>query len=112
MVTVETAVAIPLLLAIVGVALWGLAAGAAAIEVNDVGRTAARDLARGVSEVQVVEQINSSIPESRTEIRATSSEVTVTVNRRFDIPLPLLGGIGLDLSTTYVAPLEWTESAP
>ncbi len=111
MVTVETAVAIPLLLAIAGVALWGLAAGAAAIEVSDVGRTAARELARGVSEEQVMEHINSAIPESRIEMRATSGEVIVTVHRRFNIPLPLLSDIGLDLSSTYVAPLEWTDSA-
>ena len=111
MVTVETAVAIPLLLAIAGVALWGLAAGAAAIEVSDIGRTAARDLARGASEAQVVEYINRSIPESRIELRATSSEVIVTVHRKFTIPLPLLSDIGLDLSSTYVAPREWTDSA-
>jgi hypothetical protein len=110
MVTVETAVAIPLLLAIAGVALWGLGAGAAAIEVSDAGRTAARDLARGASQEQVVERINSVIPESRVEIRATSGEVIVTVHRKFNIPLPLLRDVGLDLSSTYVAPLEWTDS--
>jgi hypothetical protein len=111
MVTVETAVAIPMLLAIAGVALWGVAAGAAAIEVSDVGRPAARDLARGVSETQVVRNINNAIPESHIEIRSTSGEVIVTVHRRFNIPLPLLRDIGLDLTSAFVAPLEWTDSA-
>jgi hypothetical protein len=111
MVTVETAVAIPMLLAIAGVALWGLGAGAAAIEVSDAGRTAARDLARGAAQEQVVERINSTIPDSRVEIRATGGEVIVTVHRKFNIPLPLLHDVGLDLSSTYVAPLEWTDSA-
>jgi hypothetical protein len=111
MVTVETAVAIPLLLAIAGVTLWGLGAGAAAIEVSEVGRTAARELARGVSEDQVIEHIRLAIPEAHTDIRSSGGGVIVTVHRMFTVPLPLLAAVGLDLSSTYVVPLEWATSA-
>ncbi len=107
MVTVETAMAIPAVLAMAGVALWGIGAASAAVALSDAGRSAARDLARGVPQAQVLEQVRLSIPESRTEVEVGAREVTVRVHRFFDVPIPLLSGLGLDLSSSFVAPLEW-----
>lgn len=109
MVTVETALAIPMVLAMTGVALWGFGAASASIALSDVGRSAARELARGVPQQQVLEQVRSAIPDARTEIEVGQSEVIVRIHRFVEVPLPLLSGLGLDLTSSFVAPLEWSE---
>lgn len=110
MVTVETALAVPVVIAIAGVCLWGLGAASAAITLGDVGRSAARELARGASQEQVLAQVLTRLPDSRTEVEVRGSEVLVRVHRFVEVPLPLLDGLGLDLSSTYIAPLEWIDT--
>jgi hypothetical protein len=109
MVTVETALAIPMVLALTGVALWGLGAASASIALSDVGRSAARELARGTSQYEVLERVRAAMPDARTEVEVRQSEVIVRIHRFVEVPLPLLSGLGLDLSSSFVAPLEWSE---
>src|SRR4051794_39516876 len=48
-ITVETAMALPVLLFVLAVALWGISAAAAALRCGDAARVAARAVARGDS---------------------------------------------------------------
>jgi hypothetical protein len=47
MVTAETAVALPVVVVVLAVALWGLSAGAAFVRCQDAAREGAREAARG-----------------------------------------------------------------
>lgn len=109
MVTVETAIAIPVVLAMAGIGLWGLTTTAAALALSDAGRTAARDLARGASHELVQEQLRERLPDINSDIELRDDVVIVRVHRFVTIPVPLFSGLGIDLHSSFVAPLEWRD---
>lgn len=111
MVTVETAIAIPVVLAMAGIGLWGLTTTAAAVALSDAGRTAARDLARGASHEYVHEQLRERLPDINSEIEVRDDVVIVRVHRFVTVPVPLLSGLGIDLRASFVAPLEWRDES-
>ncbi len=78
-VTVEFALALPAVVAVVGVLLVTLAVGGVQLRALDAARTAARVAALGLDDAQVVEAAHRVLPGADVTIRHTPPWVTVEV---------------------------------
>ncbi|MEO5877720.1 MAG: TadE family type IV pilus minor pilin [Streptosporangiaceae bacterium] len=93
--TVEIAMALPALTAVVAIALWGIAAAAAQVAGVDAVRAGARAAARGEPEAQVRAEIERAAPagsqlEFRQDPDRTHLDLTVTVKPPVHLGLPAL----------------------
>ncbi len=93
--TVEVALAVPALVAVLGLALWAVAAAGLAMDCTDAARAGARAAARGDSEAAVRALIARTGPDgAAVTLERAGDLVTVTVRARTaspgPVPLPAL----------------------
>ncbi len=97
-VTAELALAIPALFAVLGLALWAVAASGLAMDCTDAARAGARAAARGDTEAAVRAVIERTGPAgARVSLERNGGLVTVTVEARTSPPGPFpLPGFTVD----------------
>ncbi|MGH3239466.1 MAG: TadE family type IV pilus minor pilin [Spirillospora sp.] len=92
MVTAEIAVALPTLVLITAIALWGLSAASVQLTCTDAARTGARAAARGESLTAVRELVVKSVPRGAT-IKVSRDEATVHVDVSSPVKPPAAAGL-------------------
>ena len=107
MVLLETALAIPLLLAVAVALCWGISLTATTMALGDAARSAARDLARGTPVSEALGRAQASAPGARLRIEDADDSVAVTADQEVSAPGPILRGISVTLTQRVVVPREW-----
>lgn len=107
-VLLETALAIPLLLAVTVALAWGLSLTAATMALGDAARQVAREVARGVPVSEAVAGAQEGVPDATIEVSTADEQVLVVVAQSVSAPVPVLSGISVDLSQKVVVPAEWS----
>ena len=87
--TVEVAIVLPAVLAVVGIVLSVLAALGSQLSLNSLAAQAVRDLSRGANQQGVVGAIYESEPDTQTAIRNNEHTVCVELKRATSWPLSL-----------------------
>jgi Flp pilus assembly protein TadG len=88
-VTVEFAMALPVLLLVLSLGLWAIAVAGAAMSCTDAARAGARAAARGDAPEQVEQVARRNAPPGATvEQSENDSLVTVLVRARYEVPGP------------------------
>lgn len=105
-VTLETAFATVVLLAVLVVALWCISVGMNVLRAHDAARNAARSLARGESYAQAREIAQQISPNSHVTFKVSGELVTATVRQRVRATLPLLDRVGFNVERSVVAARE------
>jgi Flp pilus assembly protein TadG len=105
MVTAETAVALPVLVAVTLAMVWLLTLGVAQMKVTDAAREAARALARGETAVRAVELAERVAPGATVTIDDAEGMVVVTVRQDVSPPGGALSGAigGAEVRSTATA---------
>ncbi len=87
--TVELALAMPVLFGVLGLALWAVSAGGLAMDCTDAARAGARAAARGDSDAAVRALVErTGPPGARLSLERRGGLVTVTVRARTTAPGP------------------------
>ena len=102
-VLLETAIAVPVLLAVSAALVWVTSLGASYVRALDVAQAVARQAARGVSP----QALDAMAQGHAIEVSSSNGLVTVTASRVSTSPLPVLGGLGIDISAQATALAEW-----
>ncbi len=105
----ETALAIPMLMAVAVAVAWGVSLAATSTSLGDTARTAARDLARGEAVAEVLDRARASAPGSTITVDESGGVVLVSVDRDVSAPVPLLRGLSVTLHQQVAVPREWTS---
>lgn len=92
MVTAETAVALPVLVAVTLAMVWLLTLGVAQMKVTDAAREAARALARGETVERAVQLAEQAAPGSAVTVENADGMVVVTVRQDVAPPGGVLSG--------------------
>ncbi|NKZ03193.1 TadE family type IV pilus minor pilin [Actinomadura latina] len=92
MATAEIAVALPALVLITAVALWGLSAASVQLTCTDAARTGARAAARGESLTAVRELVVRAVPKGAT-VQVRRDETTVRVDVSAPVAPPAAVGL-------------------
>ncbi|MFC4054417.1 TadE family type IV pilus minor pilin [Actinomadura syzygii] len=92
MVTAEVAVALPSLVLITAIALWGLALASVQLTCTDAARTGARAAARGESLDAVRELVVKAVPEGAT-VHVSRDQATVRVDVSASVKPPAAAGL-------------------
>ncbi|TMQ80670.1 hypothetical protein ETD83_41705 [Actinomadura soli] len=92
MATAEIAVALPTLVLITAIALWGLTAASVQLACTDAARTGARAAARGESLNAVRELVAKAVPEGAT-VKVSRDEATVQVDVSVPVKPPAAAGL-------------------
>jgi hypothetical protein len=103
----ETALAIPLLLAVAVALSWGISLTATTLTLGDAARSAARDLARGASVEDALGRAQASAPDARVRFEDRDGSVTVVADQDVAAPVPILRGITVTLTQRVAIPREW-----
>lgn len=104
----ETALAIPLLVAVTAAMCWGVTVAGATLKVGDAARSAARDLARGETLAAVVDRAHTAVPGAEIRIADEGDVVAVIVSEEVTAPVPILNGLSVTVSQRVAVPREWT----
>jgi hypothetical protein len=107
-VLLETALAIPLLMAVAVALAWGISLGATSMALGDTARAAARDLARGESMSAVLDRARAQAPGADVRVEEAGDSVLVIVDREVSAPVPILRGITVTVHQQAAVPREWT----
>lgn len=107
MATLETALMIPVLLAITFAFLSLLNIGMQTLALSDATRTVARELARGSEIERVVTTFKEREPQATIELDWADTTVTVTTTRPAELFVNTFGFNGIVLEQTHTAPREW-----
>ncbi len=105
-VTLETAIAIPVLISVGAALIWAMGLGVTSLALAGHARDVARAIARGESTEAAVAQIAQREPAARVFIREDGETVTVSIREVVSIPLPLFDGLELTLAHDAVARRE------
>lgn len=105
-VTLETAIAIPVLISVAAALIWAMGLGVTSLALAGHARDVARAIARGESSEAAVSQIALREPTARVFIREDGETVTVSVREVVSIPLPLFDGLELTLAHDAVVRRE------
>ena len=108
MVTLEVALAIPVVLLVTVAAALLLAAGHLQARVTDAARSAARDVARGQSQADAVAAATRGLPGATVDVTLSGDVVSVRAEQEIRGPGPLLGAIRRTVSATVVTYREET----
>jgi hypothetical protein len=107
MATAEIAVALPSLVLITAMALWGVRAASIQLACTDAARTGARAAARGESLTAVRELVERAVPKEAT-IQVHRDEATVSV----DISAPVTSAAAIGLPAVIVHAHAAAETEP
>lgn len=111
-VTAETALVLPLLVAVTLAMVWLLTFGVAQMKATDAAREAARALARGESPQTAVGLAHRVVPGSEVSVSEGAETVTVVVVGQVPSPGGLLGGISGTTRGEASAALEEVPDEP
>ncbi len=107
MVIAETAIAIPLLMAVAAALIWGLSLMGTSLSMADTARQVARDVGRGVGIDDALR--GARVPDGqRVSVDAQGDWVTVHVTHSAVTPLPFLDGLRVPLEQSVTLPREWS----
>ncbi len=106
MVTIEIALAIPMVLLVTVAAAVLLAAGHMQARTTDAARAAARELARGESPAAAVAAAHRVVPDGEVRVVRDEDVIEVRVTREVRGPGPLLGQVRRTVSGTAVTRRE------
>ena len=106
-VLLETALAVPLLLAVAVALCWGISLTATTLALGDAARSAARDLARGEPPEAALGRAQESAPGARLRVEDAGGAVSVVADQEVAAPVPILRGITVTLTQSVVVPKEW-----
>lgn len=101
-VLLETAMAVPVLMAITVALVWVVSLGAVYVRTLDAAQTAARLVARGLP----ADNAQRLVADGTLTIIRESDTVRAVVTRRVTAPVPLLDGLGFDVRAEAVALAE------
>lgn len=104
----ETALAIPLLVAVAVALAWGLSLAATSAKLGDAARNAARSIARGEAGPEVLERTRAQVPGADVTVDASASGTEVVVSRGVGAPVPLLSGLTITITQRVVVTSEWS----
>ncbi|MGI5205868.1 TadE family type IV pilus minor pilin [Spirillospora sp. CA-108201] len=107
MATAEIAVALPSLVLITAIALWGVRAASIQLACSDAARSGARAAARGESLTAVRELVERAVPKEAT-VQVHRDEATV----RVDISAPVATGAAIGLPPLTVHAHTAAETEP
>jgi len=102
----ETALAIPLLMAVSIALAWGLSLAATSATLGDAARNAARSLARGDDGSQVVERVRAEAPGADIAVDETADGLAVVITRDVAAPVPILDGLSVTITQRVVVVRE------
>ena len=108
MATLETALMVPILLAVTFVFISILSLGMQTLSLSDATRTAARELARGAEPESVVANFSAREPHAGIELQWSEDTVTVHSSKQGEVVSGLLDFPAVQLTQTHTAPREWT----
>jgi hypothetical protein len=106
-VILETAIAIPALVAVAAALVWALGIAGASLAVQDATRHAARELARGASEADVRTVLAQWQPDAEVGIERQGDFVVVTIRRDVAVPAGLLSGLSVPVQQSARVVVEW-----
>jgi hypothetical protein len=107
-VLLETALAIPMLMAVAVALMWGIGLATTALALGDAARTAARAAARGEAWSEVVVRAEGSVPGARIRTEDSADGVRVVMEKQVSAPVPILSGIDVTLTQSVTIPREWS----
>lgn len=103
---IETALMIPVLLAVTVVFLTTIQLGITAVHLTDTAHDLARALARGVSQSQISDQASLEAPDAQLTLSNIDDSVTVTLSQDIDVSIPILSRFSFTFERSATAPLE------
>ncbi|MDZ7578579.1 MAG: TadE family type IV pilus minor pilin [Candidatus Nanopelagicales bacterium] len=106
MVTLETALATPLIVILTLGLAWTVALGAAQARADGAARDAALLVARGATDEAAAAEARRILGPVSVEVRRSQEHVSVRVSRRFSGPGPVLSGLDYTVSADSVAVME------
>ncbi|MBU6245537.1 MAG: hypothetical protein KGP12_10015 [Actinomycetales bacterium] len=105
-VLLETAIAIPCLVATGIALLWGLGIGITMLTLSDGAYQAARAAARGEPPAVAVSLAARLAPKARVSVDRSGGHVTVALAQEVSVPLPLLEGLEVTVQRSATAAVE------
>lgn len=102
----ETAIAIPALVAVCMALLAVLAVGVATLTLGDTAREAARSLARGEHVVAVKQAAEEASPKAVVHIHQIGSMITVDIEQTLALPGPILNSLQWTVRRSATTALE------
>lgn len=102
----ESALAIPSLIAVAFILLWALVAGTTNVRLAAVAHDVARGLARGEAAAELIARSTAGLPDAQVRIEDRGDLVGVTVSKDMRASMPILDGLGVTLEQSAVAPRE------
>ena len=106
-VLIETALAIPMLVAVAAAMVWALLVATTSLAVADAARAAARDLARGVPAAEALARAESSVAGASARVDDGDAAVAVVVTKEVYAPVPILAGLSIGVTQRVAVPREW-----
>ena len=103
---VETAMMIPVLIALTVLLITGVQTGMTSLHLADTAHDLARGLARGISPDEIQRQANSQAPDAELTMTQGDQMVTVNLNQEVSVPIPLFSRFSFTLDRSATAPLE------
>ena len=103
---IETALMIPVLLALTILMITGIQVGMTALHLTDTAHDLARGLARGISLDEIQVQAHSQAPNAELTLTQADQSITVGLSQEVSVPVPLLSRLSFHLDRTATAPLE------
>ncbi len=104
----ETALAIPLLMAVSVALAWGLSLAATSAALGDAARNAARSLARGEDAPEVMDRARAEAPGADIAVDESAGGLTVVISRDVAAPVPILDGLSVTITQHVVVTREWS----
>ena len=108
MVLLETALAVPVLIAVAAILVWVIGLASTSLALADAARAAARDLARGVPVSEAMGRAEALVPGSRLEAADAGESIVVVARADVTAPLLLLSGVRVPLEQRVAVPREWS----
>ncbi len=109
-VLLETALAIPVLLAVAAALAWCLSLAVTTAALGDAARTVARELARGQAPDAALGSARAALPAARVVIRQEGDLVVVVAEQDVSAPVPIIDGLAITLRQSVSVPREWSGS--
>ena len=103
---VETALMIPVLLAITVLLMAGIQVGMTALHLTDTAHDLARGLARGISIEEIQHQAQVQAPDAQLTFSQADQMVTVSLSQEVSLQVPLFSQLSFTLDREVTAPLE------
>jgi Flp pilus assembly protein TadG len=103
---VETALMIPVLLALTVLLLTAIQVGMTALHLTDTAHDLARGLARGISFEEIQHQAQVQAPDAQLTLSQADQAITVSLSQEVSLSVPLFSQLSFTLDREVTAPLE------